>query len=108
MACRELLTELLVPHGVGHEFEVEPAPFLGSAERPDEVLRCVTRLLPWLFPACKERVDAFELLREALIEHDEEELFLGLEVRVEGTLRITGILSHFLHRGSVEPLAAER
>ncbi len=107
MASGQLLAELLVPDSVRHELEVQPRPLLVGGE-VDEVGRRRLGLLQRLLRSGQCAVEPLELLREALVEHDQEQLLLALEVGVEGALGVAGRLGHLFDGGALESLPAEQ
>ena len=108
MAGGELLAEVLVAGRVGDELEVQARPLRVAVHVADEVLRGGVRLVAGLAGAGQQAVDPLQLGAELLVHHDQEELLLVLEVRVEGALGVAGVLRDVVDRGAFEPVTAEQ
>src|SRR6188472_1597746 len=102
------LSEAGVPNRVGDELEIELRPLGVRPDKANEVLRGRANLLRRDAITGEPGLEALEFGSVLLVQHDQEELLLALEVRVEGALRVAGIRDDLLHGGSLQASAAEQ
>src|SRR5439155_7848297 len=107
LAGDELLAEVFVARRVGGELEEQPVPLGIGAQVGGEVGADAPGLLGQRVVAVEDRLDLLEPRGEALVEHGQEQLLLGAEVRVEGALGEAGLLGDLVDRRLLQPAARE-
>lgn len=102
----QLAPELLLTGGVRGELEVQPGP-LGRPGEGDEVERRRLGGLKRLRGGVQALVQTLQLLGEALIQQDQEQILLGGEVGVEGALGVARGVGDLVDRGAFETVLGE-
>ena len=92
---------------MGGELEEQALPRRVGADEVDEVRRARPGLVLGLLVARQHAVDLLQVLREAVVEHGEEQLLLAVEVRVERALGEARPLGDLVDRGPLHPALGE-
>src|ERR1700757_1144872 len=87
----------------GLEFSTKHDPIMVRDQIGDTVSHLLQPLFArWLF--LEKRSKDIQVTRVLFTDYSEEQLFLAVEIGIEGAPRITGVLSNLLRHGAAKPV----